>query len=221
MKGQPIVNDENDIIDFDISKLPLFSLQIEDEFSDINSFANSLLMEMITHDLIGNEEQLKKAKDFSVFCPLNRNRNVNSRFFIKNLSVEGPQMEQIIKQYIIDLPLPIKNLIIARAISGENVKSYDYKLLKDKDATEFAENFFKYWILFKNLYEVQYFEGFDMLNTKSPVWKTLTKAKLGASNKILCRIKKYKLPSNTSYFPDIPKLEMPIFDQYFYIDPNS
>jgi len=122
------------------------------------------------------------------------------------------------------LPIPIKNLMVARAQEFEVVNPFAYKNVKNN--TDYVENFFSFWINFKKLYKVEYFEGFQTVNKqvliKNPTWTELTINKLQTSKKnILCRLQKYKMEKFESYFPDVEKLEMPLIDQYFFISPDG
>ncbi len=198
--------------------------------SDLNQNPSSLLIEILLREIVGSVEQLKLVRDFSIFCPVNEEKENNPDFFLNKIStaafllsfIPGSEDYKItVQNYIRNLPIPIKHLIISRA-NVLKVSTVFNDENFEKDASKYPENFFKYWINFKNLYEIQYFDGFDKNNVKSPIWKTLTINKLNSSkSRILCRIQKFKLPSFEEYFPDIAKLEMPIFDKYFYIIPDE
>lgn len=224
----------------EISKIDPQITQIKDYsiISNLNlkSEPNSLLIDLLIKQII-NKEQVSFAKDFSIFNPLNSNIDPlnptsvkNNDFFLDKIIATAfllsliPNSEdyvQTVQNYIKNLPIPIKHLIVSRGEIPNVVKAYEDNN-NIKDATKYPENFFKYWINFKQLYEIQYFDGFESDNIKIPVWKTLTVDKLESSTaNIFCRINKYKLPSFEEYFPDIKKLEMPILDKYFYIVPNN
>jgi hypothetical protein len=198
--------------------------------SNIDAEPNSMLLEILLHEIINNSNDLNNARDYSLFTPIDENGNKNNNFFIDKIAAlallsslipNSPKPEDIIQNYIRQLPLPLKLLLVARGNIFGIIKAYNDS--NDiKDATIYVENFFKYWINFKKLYRIEYFDKFDNNNLKSPIWQPLTIDKLKKSeSNILCRIQKYKMESFEEYFPDIPKLEMPLFDKYFYIIPDN
>lgn len=197
--------------------------------SDINAQPNSLLLEILLHELVNNLSDLRNLKDYSIFTPVDENENKNSKFFIDkfiSLVIQfygGAKVpDTVIRKYIKDLPVPIKHLLISRGNTLGIVKAYE-DANNVKDATIYPENFFKYWINFKNLYKVEYLANFEGGNNlKSPNWQPLTINKLtNSTGNILCRIQTHKLPFFNEYFPDVQKLEMPLFDKYFYIIPDN
>lgn len=212
----------------DVQKAQVLSTSISSQ-TDVSSDPSSLLLEILLHEIINNDNDLKNGRDFSIFAPVNEDGEKSNRFFMnqvissynKKASVDPNKLQTLVSNYIKALPLPIKHLIVSRGNISNVVKAYDdYKGIKD--ATIYPENFFKYWINFKKIYEVQYFDGFADGNIKSPQWRTLTINKLKSSQaNILCRLQKYKLSSYEGHYPDIAKLEMPLFDQYFYIIPDN
>jgi len=218
----------------DISKIDTQVTNIQDSSitsqAEINSDPVSLLLEMLLHEIVNNDEDLKKVRDFSIFNPLDAEQNKNADFFLDkivglsylaSLLSNAQSFQTIVSDYFRNLPIPLKHLVVSRGNTTNIVKAYtDSNDIKD--ASIYPENFFKYWVNFKKIYEIQYFDGFENNNIKFPKWKTLTISKLNASQtNILCRMKKYTLDGFEQYFQNISKLEMPLFDQYFYIIPDK
>lgn len=215
--------------------------KIEEKISNINYSAksstsnknenpSSLLFELLLNELARSKDELDNLKNFKIFCLLDEKGDKNPDFFLDKVAGEaavsallgtGIDFNATVQDYIRSLPIPIKHLIVSRGNLLGVTKAYD-DFNSVKDSSKYPENFFKFWINFKNLFEIQYFDSFDKDDVKSPIWKTLTIDKLNSSSsKILCRIQKYKLKSFEQYFPNIKKLEMPIFDKYFYIIPDN
>lgn len=198
--------------------------------SEVDSDPVSLLLQILLSQIIKDEEKLKNIKDYSIFTPVNENEEKNSVFFmdkilglafIQSLFPESPSVQTTISNYFKNLPIPLKHLAASRGNITDIINAYSDSN-SVKDATIYPENFFKYWINFKKIYEIQYFDGFSNNNIKFPNWKTLTINKLNsAQSNILCRIKKYTLDGFEEYFQDVAKFEMPLFDQHFYIIPDQ
>jgi hypothetical protein len=198
----------------------------------LNDMPAALLLHILMKEMTKADDDLKNAKDFSIFNPLNENMEKNDNFFLDKIAASAAlsllfgatseNVKQEVVNYIRDLPIPIKHLIVSRGNNQQIINAYGDKN-EVKDGSKYLENFFKYWINFKKIYEIQYFGGFENNNVKSPIWLKLTKNVLEntINRPILCRIQKYKLPTLEEYFPDINKLEMPVFNKYFYITPTG
>lgn len=201
---------------------------IDNDFdTEVNSDPVSLLLQILLSQIVKDEEQLKNIKDYSIFSPVDENGEKNSVFFMNKilglafLFSGASSVQTTISDYFKNLPTPLKHLIVSRGNISDIINAYsDSNSIKD--ATIYPENFFKYWVNFKKIYEIQYFDGFSNNNIKFPTWKTLTINKLNsAQSNILCRIKKYTLDGFEEYFQDVEKFNMPLFDQYFYIIPDK
>lgn len=179
--------------------------------------ASSLMLHILLNELLKEQEILENAKNVSCFNPMLQDKEKNPQFVLDEKAFqlflqEGePQVEKV-REFIKNLPVPLKFLVYV-----EN--SYS--------DSEYIENFFKFWIAFKKIYTIEYFDGFILQNGKpnlnKPVWKTITIEKLeNTTDNIFCRIVKFK-PDDimVKYFPDIQKFELPVFDEYFYIIPNN
>lgn len=214
-----LVNLQN--IDDQITKIKNDSVSSD---SNQDEDASSLLIALLIQDIMQSVDKLNFASNLSIFSPLDEKDETNPNFFLNkflNQNAQAQDIDEQLRQYIRDLPIPIKHLIVSRGNLSKISKVFN-DLNSEKDATKYPENFFKFWITFKNIYEIQYFDGFASNNINSPIWKKLTINKIeNSSSKIFCRIQKYKLPQFEKYFPEIKKLDMPIFDKYFYIIPDN
>ena len=176
---------------------------------DPNSNPNSLLLTLLRNQLLSDSDSVNKLNNFTVFCPVDQQGEKNDKFFCYENDIIYLSSNSFTR-FMRNLPIPIKNLMVARAQEFEVVNPFAYKNVKNN--TDYVENFFSFWINFKKLYKVEYFEGFQTVDKqvliKNPTWTELTINKLQTSKKnILCRLQKYKMEKFESYFPDVEKLE--------------
>ena len=92
---------------------------------DPNSNPNSLLLTLLRNQLLSDSDSVNKLNNFTVFCPVDQQGEKNDKFFCYENDIIYLSSNSFTR-FMRNLPIPIKNLMVARAQEFEVVNPFAY-----------------------------------------------------------------------------------------------